>query len=209
MRKGDLVWGLVLAVISAFLIIPAGNSLYLLSVAAYPYLTGFVKFSVLATMGELLTLRIISGSWRRPRGLAAKALVWGIFGLMISFMFRFYPAGVSALTGRDSGFVFAFLSSTVMNLTFGPVFMAAHRVTDTCIDGFFLERRCRLSSRLGEIDWAGFIRFVAGRTIPFFWIPVHTISFLLPVEYRVLSAAFLSIALGAILAYGRRRSSGA
>ncbi len=208
MRKGDLVWGFLLAVISAFLIIPATNTVYLILVAAHPFIMGFVKFSVLATMGELLTLRIVSGTWRKPQGLAAKALLWGFFGVLITFMFRFYPAGVIAVTGKESGFIFAFLSSAVMNLTFGPVFMAAHRLTDTCIDAFYRERRCLISSAVSGIDWAGFIRFVVGRTIPFFWIPVHTLSFLLPVEYRVLSAAFLSIALGAILAYARRRSSG-
>lgn len=34
----------------------------------------------------------------------------------------------------------------------------------------------------------------------FFWIPAHTITFLLPPDYQVLFAALLGIALGTILA---------
>jgi len=37
-------------------------------------------------------------------------------------------------------------------------------------------------------------------TIPFFWIPAHTITFLLPGEYRILFAAVLGIVLGVFLA---------
>ena len=51
----------------------------------------------------------------------------------------------------------------------------------------------------------GFVSFVLMKTIPIFWIPAHTITFLLPSEYRVLSAAFLSIALGAILAFAKKK----
>jgi hypothetical protein len=38
------------------------------------------------------------------------------------------------------------------------------------------------------------------KTIPLFWIPAHTITFLLDPDYQVLFAAFLGIMLGAILA---------
>jgi len=60
---------------------------------------------------------------------------------------------------------------------------------------------------VGTIDWQGFFGFVVAKTIPLFWIPAHTVTFLLPPEYRVLAAAFLSIALGAILAFAKRRHS--
>ena len=63
----------------------------------------------------------------------------------------------------------------------------------------------KLSDVIARIDWQGLVSFVIFKTIPFFWIPAHTITFLLPPEYRVLMAAYLSVALGAILAYGKRR----
>jgi hypothetical protein len=56
-----------------------------------------------------------------------------------------------------------------------------------------------------KIDFYGFISFVVLKTIPIFWIPAHTVTFLLPPEYRVLMAAFLSIALGGILAFAKRK----
>jgi len=44
------------------------------------------------------------------------------------------------------------------------------------------------------------VNFVLLKTIPFFWIPAHTLTFLLPKEYRIVIAAFLSVVLGVILA---------
>jgi len=62
-----------------------------------------------------------------------------------------------------------------------------------------------VSEVIGRIDWRGFVSFVLFRTIPLFWIPAHTITFLLPPHYRVLMAALLSLALGGILAFAKRR----
>lgn len=42
------------------------------------------------------------------------------------------------------------------------------------------------------------------KTCPYFWIPAHTIVFLLPNQYRVLVSAFLSIALGLLLAIAKK-----
>jgi hypothetical protein len=41
--------------------------------------------------------------------------------------------------------------------------------------------------------------FVFKKTIPLFWFPAHTITFLLPAHLQVLFAAVLSIFLGIIL----------
>ncbi len=49
------------------------------------------------------------------------------------------------------------------------------------------------------MDWHGFVSFTLFKTIPLFWIPAHTLTFLLPPEYQVIAAAALSIALGIIL----------
>lgn len=38
------------------------------------------------------------------------------------------------------------------------------------------------------------------KTIPLFWFPAHTITFLLPGTWQVLFAAVLGVALGVILA---------
>jgi hypothetical protein len=80
-------------------------------------------------------------------------------------------------------------------------------MTDTFIDLRYEQHRTRVGVAhvVAAIDWQGFVSFVLLKTIPFFWVPAHTVTFLLPPEYRVLSAAMLSIALGAILAFARRR----
>lgn len=211
MKKGDFIWSLGLIAISVFLFAPTTGKFYLAIVSLYPYLTGYVKFAILATMGELLAVRITKGEWLKPSGLFYKALVWGMFGMIITFMFRLFPAGVASSIKMGSGFwgmvVSAFLSSAIMNLTFAPVFMATHRVTDTFIEMKVEKKSIKLPEIIEIIDWPGFIKTVVCKTIPFFWIPVHTICFLLPSSYRVLAAAYLSIVLGAILAYAKNKKT--
>ena len=63
----------------------------------------------------------------------------------------------------------------------------------------------RIRLAVERVDWNRFMAFVVGKTIPFFWIPAHTVTFLLPPEYRVFVAALLSIALGLILALASSR----
>jgi hypothetical protein len=65
-------------------------------------------------------------------------------------------------------------------------------------------RKLTLNEVLEAADLKGFVAFVVCRTIPVFWIPAHTVTFMLPPEYRVLMAAMLSICLGAILGISRK-----
>jgi hypothetical protein len=53
-------------------------------------------------------------------------------------------------------------------------------------------------------DWNSLVEFSWLKTCPYFWIPAHTIVFLLPGQYRVLVSAFLSIALGLLLAIAKK-----
>ena len=93
-----------------------------------------------------------------------------------------------------------------MNLSFGPAMMTFHRFTDTYLDMKYEgEKNITIGEIANRIDWKGFYSFVILKTIPFFWIPAHTIVFLLPAEYRVIAAAFLSVALGGILAFAKKK----
>jgi len=56
------------------------------------------------------------------------------------------------------------------------------------------------------INWNIQWHFVFKKTIPFFWIPAHTITFLLPADFQVLFAALLSVMLGLILAIASLKS---
>jgi hypothetical protein len=165
-------------------------------------------------MGELLTLRIIQGKWIKSPGMIYKALVWGMIGMSIVLAFGLYSSGVEGIVqkgllpdaaGFAGKFLRAFYTSTLLNLTFGPVFMATHRISDTWIDQYVEGRKPTAGIIIAQIDWPEFTRFVVGKTIPFFWIPVQTVNFMLPAQYRIVVAAYLSIALGLILAYARRR----
>lgn len=213
MRKGDFVWGAAIAAILALFIVPTTASVVLELTARHAYLMGFAKFAVLATMGELLVIRMAKGRWERPAGLWAKALVWGVVGLLVVLMFTLFNTGVMGAAAKGLLFVgegwaktllVAFWTSAIMNLTFGPVFMAAHRISDAWIESRFTKGPTHLTQAVENVDWRRFLSFVIGKTLPFFWIPAHTICFLLPSEYRILVAAFLSIALGVILTWGKR-----
>jgi len=205
-KYGWTIWILLLAAIAAFLAVPSTRELFETATAAHPYIMGFVKFAILSMMGEFLAVRLVKGEWQRVNGMFAKMAVWGLLGMMIVAMFSLFTAGVSGATERgllwtgDSKFLFALYVSFIMNYTFGAVFMASHRISD-----YIIENGGSISSAVTKIDWSGFIKFVVGKTIPLFWVPAHTITFLLPDQYRVLFAASLSIVLGLILSYAKLR----
>ena len=218
MKKGDWLWLAALVGISSILLVPASHQVFISLTKAHPYLMGFIKFLILATMGELLTIRIVGGDWKTPPGLLWRALIWGLIGMLIVLMFEIFLSGVAGAVAKDmlwtgdgtaQAIWSAFYISAIMNLTFAPTFMAAHRITDT-----YLDLRCgeglswsqvTMARVVEKIDWKGFVTFVVGKTVPFFWIPAHTVTFLLPPEYRILVAAYLSIALGVLLSYAKRR----
>lgn len=211
MKKGDFIWGATLVAVIAFMIVPATHEIFETMTASHPYLMGFIKFGILATLGELMAIRLATGGYKKPAGFIWRVAIWGFIGMLITLMFNVFPGGVIAsqekgiLPFAGNNFAFAFFTSTITNLIFAPTFMAFHRYTDTYLDLKAEKKQVSLNDITNAIDWNNFVSFVVLKTIPFFWIPAHTITFLLPAEYRVLAAAFLSIALGAILAIAKRK----
>jgi len=213
LKKGDIYWSLALLLFLFIMLSPFTRDTFVKITTEHPYLGGFVKFFILATMGELLAIRISTGGWKVPTGVIYRAVIWGFLGMAITLFFAIFQNGVQAvmskgiLPGKDSKLLFAFFTSAATNMTFGPVMMAFHRVTDTYIDLKYEKTsgRVTLYKVLDKIDWNGFFSFVVLKTIPLFWIPAHTITFSLPPEYRIMAAAMLSIALGAILAFAKKR----
>jgi hypothetical protein len=63
LKKGDFVWGAAIAAIIALFAVPATARVVLDLTARHAYLMGFAKFAVLATMGELLVIRMAKGRW--------------------------------------------------------------------------------------------------------------------------------------------------
>jgi hypothetical protein len=218
-KKKDLIWLGILFVIGFLLMYPLTNEIYTTANKAHPYIMGFIKVSILATMGEVLALRIVTGDYKKPVGIIYKFIVWGFLGMGFVIAFDIFANGVTGSMKKgllpsgvadtfSAKLLFAFFTSAFMNLIFAPTFMTVHRLTDTFIDlgqGQFSKiKRVKLKAVTDKIDWYGFMSFVVFKTIPMFWIPAHTITFLLPGEYRVLMAALLSLVLGVILAYSKR-----
>lgn len=208
MKKGDFIWGGVLVLWILILVVPSSRVVFLSVTEAYPYVGGFIKFAILATMGELLGIRVVHGEWKKPNGIMFRAAVWGLIGVVITLTMSVFPAGVSEaqeigkLPFKNSVFANAVLTSTVMNIIQSPTIFLFHKCTDTYIDEKYRKNggKVKLREVSEKIDWYMFINFTILKTIPLFWIPCHTLVFLLPPQYRVVASAFASIALGLILA---------
>lgn len=212
MKKGDFLWAGALLVWIAMLAVPGSRNAFITITDLHPYAGGFFKFAVLATMGDLLGIRILKGQWNIPKGLIYRALVWGIIGLMITLLFTVYMSGTIAaqasyrLPFKGSGIAQAFFASSIMNLTFGPAMMAFHRFSELFIDTKYEKNggKVTLSELVEKNDWHSLVEFSWVKTCPLFWIPAHTIVFMMPAQYRVLASAFLSIALGLLLAIAKK-----
>lgn len=213
---GAAMLAFILAVFAAFvavLVIPATREVFEQLSGEHPYLMGFVKFALLATAGELISIKMASGRFAKPAYLIARIVIWGIIGVWITYMMKIFFLGSGAMMGAGllpgaslapDGLPYrlirAFATAATMNLTFGPTFMAVHKCSDT-----YLALRAqngkgvRLSEVIDAVDWKRFVSFTIFKTVPIFWIPAHTLTFMLPSEYQVMLAALLSVALGVIL----------
>lgn len=195
--------------------------------ARHGMIMSFIKFALLSTFGECIGLRINTGSYNaKGFGILPRALVWGVLGMGISMAMTIFSTGTPAFLaslGMDnaasamagslswSKFFVALCISVAMNSIFAPVFMTLHKVTDTHIlqtggtlRGFF-SSPLRMGEILASLNWRRQWSFVFKKTIPLFWYPAHTITFLLPGDMRVLFAALLGVALGILLAIAAQK----
>ncbi len=209
MKRMDLVI-LFLTIIAVFLLVyPPTSRPFFDFTNEYALLGGFIKFFLFASFGDVLSQRIRKGNFA-VTGLFYKAIVWGFIGVVVVFVFRIFSGGVMLL--QDEGllpfagvtFAFAFFTSLFMNVIFGPTMMFFHRVTDHYIERKVRMKHHTLKETLNDIDYKGFVSFIVFKTIPLFWIPAHTITFMMREEYRVLFASFLGVMLGLILGLAKQ-----
>ena len=220
--RGDLFFALGLAAFFLpFLVLEGVFDAYYRFNLEHGLIMSFIKFSLLATLGELIGLRIKTGSYYyKGFGLIPRAIVWGFLGITIYMAFAIFASGIPVLMEklgfRDASRIIhsdlswnkvfvSFCIGTALNLFYAPVMMTFHKITDIHIletggtfRGFL--KPIQFARIFKEINWDVQWNFVFKRTIPLFWIPAQTITFLLPEEYRVLFAAFLGIVLGVLLA---------
>jgi len=203
--KKDYLTSFLVAIVTSLLIFIVTRSFFLSFAGTYPLIAGFIKFFVLATIGDFIGQRIKIGYWKKPDYLIIKAFIWGFIGIFIVLMFGIYPTGIQYLQSENilpfdgNMLAFALFVSIIMNLTFAPTMMAFHRITDTYLSMRLTNKNVKLSEAINNVKWNQFFSFIVLKTIPLFWIPAHTITFLLPSEYRVIFAAVLGIFLGLIL----------
>lgn len=207
-----IVWVGVIGLVAVLLLSQDGRSLFENATRSAPYTLGFFKIGLLGTMGELLSVRIVTGRWQLTGiRLPQRFLVWGFLGWVFTAVFPLFSYGVDGLLaagllpGAESVVVVAFFKSTFTNLIFGFPMMVFHRFTDSLIERGMLFCRWPVVDVFANLHWPSLFR-VVGFAVLWFWIPAHTITFLLPPEYRVMAAALLAIVLGFILGIAKRRS---
>ncbi len=227
MKKNDFLFLLFVAVL--FLPFFLSTELYIWYKtfnAAHGMIMSFLKFAILSTLGECLGLRISTGVYNRPGfGIIPRMVVWGILGVGISMAMTVFSKGVPQLLvslGMNDAvkvmsenlsfdkFIVALCISIGMNGIFAPVFMTFHKITDIHIiqcggKTNSLITPIPMTDIITKLNWDVQWNFVFKKTIPFFWVPAHTITFLLPEEMRVLFAALLGVALGILLAIAARK----
>ncbi|MFO7617627.1 MAG: Mpv17/PMP22 family protein [Bacteroidales bacterium] len=230
MKLSDLLLALIFILLFApFVIWGEAFDWYMRVNHDVPYVMSFVKFFILATLGELLGLRLRRGGYPlKGFGILPRAIVWGFLGISIKMAFEIFATGSPVMLASmgvrfptdhpadilDQDFfrhfswlqlLSAFSVGTMLNLFFAPVFMTVHKITDTHIEQTGGTIRGFLGPMnvreiIAGINWRVQWDFVFKKTIPLFWIPAQTFNFLLPAEHRVLVAAIYSIILGVILA---------
>ncbi len=202
MKKTDGLFILFIVVVLVLLINPLTHHAFFGFTDRYVLLGGFIKFFLFATIGDVISHRIKRGNYRLP-GLFKKAVLWGILGVFIVMIFTIFFTGTKTLQTQRilpfEGILFftALFTSVLMNLFFAPTMMFLHRLGDQIID----DRLAGIKSfgvSLKNINYHAFLHMLF-KTIPLFWIPAHTITFLLPQTYRAFYASLLGIMLGLLL----------
>ncbi|MCJ7695963.1 MAG: hypothetical protein MUO40_11140 [Anaerolineaceae bacterium] len=166
---------------------------YVLWVTNNPILSAVIQFGLLGTTGEAISLSLknkkvsLPGTWFQT---FLKVIAWAVLGVIIKIGFTGMKGFVSALIEHQllpasfgKGFFWAFSVSVITNVLFGPQMMAFHRLEDNLI--------------MRQKGFDGIV--LAWKTLIWFWIPAHTITFLLPAQFQIGLAALWSIALGIIM----------
>ena len=167
--------------------------LYISWVTTNPMLSAAIQFGLLGTLGEYVS------SWFKTKTLSLnctwlqlifKMLAWAFLGLVIKYGFIGMKGFAKALITDGlvpsffhHGIGKALLISTITNVLFGPQMMLFHRVEENII--------------MKTKGYNGME--VALKSLIWFWIPAHTITFSLPRAYQIGLAACWSVVLGIIL----------
>ncbi len=175
---------------------------YVVFVKKHLLLSAFIQFALLGTLGEFVGIWVAKKRFINPFSLGQvflKMLGWGFLGIIIKYAFTGFVGFTRELIDHGllgkiftTKLLFAFSVSFFMNILFGPHLMFLHRFIDNLI--------------LHTNTYEGIKNSLL--TLIWFWIPAHTFTFMLPVEFRIGVAALWSIVLGVIMGYFKRLKQG-
>ena len=144
MKKSDILFFLfVIALFLPFFISDTIYEWYKSFNAIHGMVMSFVKFAILATLGEMLGLRISTGVYHNKTfGIIPRMVIWGVLGMGINMAMIIFSKGTpifleymgleyaSTLMNGDfclAKFLVALAISVTMNSIFAPVFMTLHK----------------------------------------------------------------------------------
>lgn len=174
-------------------------NLYLSWVQANPILSTIIQFAILGTIGEIISKWLVQKSFKYPFTFPMtlwKMAVWAVLGVGTKYAFQGFSGFVNALIAKNmwpdfqaGTFGYAFSLSALMNLQFGLFLVIMHRVLDNLPEK--KKNWKNLDKSMYSLLW--------------FWIPAHTVTFLVQDALRIGLAALWSIALGLILGFFNRK----
>jgi len=169
---------------------------YVELVTAYPIYSAMIQFALLGTLGDIISKWMQQGRIFMPYKFVTvvlKMIEWAILAIFIKYAFVGYQGFVDGLVSHNllpelGNFGRAFTLSTVMNLQFGLLLVILHRFLDNVV--------------AKENNWKNLNKGMW--SLIWFWIPAHTVTFMLDKPFQIGLAAVWSVVLGIILGYYNR-----
>jgi hypothetical protein len=172
---------------------------YVELVKEYPIYSAMVQFAILGTLGDIFSKWMQQGKVHKPYKISIillKMLEWAIIAVTIKYAFTGFQGFIDSLIAHHllpelSNFARAFTVSVTMNLQYGLFLVIFHR---------FLDNVIAKQHNWKNIDKGMF-------SLIWFWIPAHTITFMLEKPFQIGLAALWSVVLGFILGYYNRENN--
>jgi len=171
-------------------------------VGAHPIISAMVQFAILGTFGGCVAKWVQHKKFYLPLNWKQAIwypISWAILAVMIKMAFLGFRGFLEILildgylpqifSSSESRFLHAFALSIVMNLQFGPLLVIFHRWLD------YLP--------FGKTDWTNIDKGL--KSLLWWWIPAHTVTFMLPPDLQIGMAAVWSVVLGFILGIFNRK----
>ncbi len=169
---------------------------YLELIMKYPFQAAFIQFAILGMVGDWIAASVMRKKFSyTPVKFILKMLGWGILGLIIKIGFLGMHGFTEAVFtkfhwSKENALLFAFGMSSFTNVIFGPQMMFFHRWEDNLMQG---------TKGYKGMD-------IAIKSLIWFWIPAHTLTFSLSNhDAQVGLAAAWSLVLGLILGIANRK----